>query len=45
MVAKAVAMARHEEFAKPGDRLIVTAGVPFGTPGATNILRVAWVGD
>ena len=30
---------------KPGDRLIVTAGVPFGTPGATNILRVAWVGD
>jgi len=37
--------ARAEEFAKPGDRLIVTAGVPFGTPGATNILRVAWVGD
>jgi pyruvate kinase len=45
MVAKAVTVARHEEFAKPGDRLIVTAGVPFGTPGATNILRVAWVGD
>jgi pyruvate kinase len=45
MVSKAVAVARREEFAKPGDRLIVTAGVPFGTPGATNILRVAWVGD
>jgi pyruvate kinase len=45
MVAKAVAVARHEDFAKPGDRLIVTAGVPFGTPGATNILRIAWVGD
>jgi pyruvate kinase len=45
MVAKAIAVARAEEFAKPGDRLIVTAGVPFGTPGATNILRVAWVGD
>jgi pyruvate kinase len=45
MVAKAVALARQEAFAKPGDRLIVTAGVPFGTPGATNILRVAWVGD
>jgi len=45
MVAKAVSMARHEEFAKPGDRLVVTAGVPFGTPGATNILRIAWVGD
>jgi pyruvate kinase len=24
-----------------GDRLVVTAGVPFGTPGATNILRIA----
>jgi pyruvate kinase len=45
MVEKAVAVARQEDFAKSGDRLIVTAGVPFGTPGATNILRVAWVGD
>jgi pyruvate kinase len=45
MVAKAVTVARHEEFARPGDRLVVTAGVPFGTPGATNILRIAWVGD
>jgi pyruvate kinase len=45
MVAKAISVAKAEEFAKPGDRLIVTAGVPFGTPGATNILRVAWVGD
>jgi pyruvate kinase len=45
MVAKAVSVARQEEFAKPGDRLVVTAGVPFGTPGATNILRIAWVGD
>jgi pyruvate kinase len=45
MVAKAVMVARQEEFAKPGDRLVVTAGVPFGTPGATNILRIAWVGD
>jgi len=45
MVEKAVAVARREEFAKPGDRLVITAGVPFGTPGATNILRVAWVED
>jgi pyruvate kinase len=22
---------------------VVTAGVPFGTPGATNVLRIAWV--
>jgi len=30
-------------FASPGDRIIVTAGVPFGTPGATNVLRIARV--
>ena len=26
--------------AKLGDKLIVSAGLPFGTPGATNMLRV-----
>lgn len=31
-------------FAKPGQRLVITAGVPFGTPGATNILHIAWIG-
>lgn len=43
MVQKAIAMAKREEFAVPGERLVITAGVPFGTPGATNILRIAWV--
>lgn len=43
MVDKAVMLALREEFAVKGDRLVVTAGVPFGTPGATNILRIAWV--
>jgi pyruvate kinase len=43
MVAKACTIAVHEGFAKKGDRLVVTAGVPFGTPGATNTLRIAWV--
>jgi pyruvate kinase len=43
MVEKACAIALKEELAKRGDRLVVTAGVPFGTPGATNILRIAWV--
>ena len=33
-----------EGFAKAGDRVVVTAGVPFGTPGSTNTLRIAWVG-
>ena len=41
MVSKAVSIAVREGFAAPGDRLVITAGVPFGTPGATNILRIA----
>ncbi len=43
MVTKSIKIASEEEFASAGDRLIITAGVPFGTPGATNILRIAWV--
>jgi len=43
MVQKAVRIARHEGVAKQGERLVITAGVPFGTPGATNILRIAYV--
>lgn len=31
----------EEEVARKGDRFVMTAGVPFGTPGSTNILRVA----
>ncbi len=43
MVHKAVRIAHHEGLAEPGQRVVVTAGVPFGTPGATNVLRIAWV--
>ncbi|HEV7264658.1 MAG TPA: pyruvate kinase [Falsiroseomonas sp.] len=43
MVAKAIRAAAQEGFAKPGDEVVVTAGVPFGTPGTTNALRVAIV--
>ena len=45
MIAKACRIALSEGLAQKGQRLVVTAGVPFGTPGATNILRIAWVGD
>ena len=45
MVSKACRVARDGDFAKPGDRLVITAGVPFGTPGATNILRIATIDD
>jgi pyruvate kinase len=43
MVDKACRIALQQEIAKVGERLVITAGVPFGTPGSTNILRVAWV--
>jgi pyruvate kinase len=43
MVNRACAMAKQEDFAAAGDRIVITAGVPFGTPGSTNTLRIAWV--
>jgi pyruvate kinase len=43
MVAKATRSAQQEGFATPGQEVVVTAGVPFGTPGTTNALRVATV--
>ncbi|HYL32391.1 MAG TPA: pyruvate kinase [Stellaceae bacterium] len=43
MVQKATQTAREEGFAEMGQRIVITAGVPFGTPGATNVLRIAWV--
>jgi len=43
MVKKATQTALHEGFAQKGERVVITAGVPFGTPGATNVLRIAWV--
>ncbi|MFQ5534294.1 MAG: pyruvate kinase [Sphingomonadales bacterium] len=44
MVDKACRIAFREEFAQLDQRIIVTAGVPFGTPGKTNVLRIAKVG-
>ena len=43
MVQKAVRIAHRERIAEIGQRVVITAGVPFGTPGATNILRIAWI--
>jgi pyruvate kinase len=45
MVSGACNIAQAEGFAAPGDRIIITAGVPLGTPGATNMLRIAFVGE
>jgi pyruvate kinase len=43
MVEKASRHAIQDGFAVKGDRIVITAGFPFGTPGSTNILRIARV--
>jgi pyruvate kinase len=43
MVDTALRVSCDEGFASAGDSVVITAGVPFGTPGATNILRIARV--
>ena len=43
MAFRAAKFAVREEFAVAGDRIIVVAGVPFGTPGATNMVRIVYV--
>jgi pyruvate kinase len=40
MFENAGTVARKEGFAVPGDRLLITAGVPIGTVGTTNLLRI-----
>lgn len=40
MIAKGKRMALRHGFGKAGSKLIALAGVPFGTPGATNLLHV-----
>jgi pyruvate kinase len=45
MVDRACRIAVKEGFARPGQRVIVVAGVPLGTPGTTNMLRIAYVGS
>jgi pyruvate kinase len=44
MFSHACFIAFQEGVARPGDRIIITAGVPLGTPGATNMIRIAYVG-
>ena len=41
---RAAKIAQQEGFARTGDRVVITAGIPLGTPGSTNLLRVAFVG-
>lgn len=41
MVDRARTLAVKEEFARPGERIVVVAGIPFGQSGSTNNLRIA----
>jgi pyruvate kinase len=44
MVGKAVSAALKEHLIKCGDLVVVTAGVPAGNPGMTNLIKVHVVG-
>lgn len=41
MVDRARALAVKEEFVRPGERIVIVAGIPFGQSGSTNNLRIA----
>jgi pyruvate kinase len=43
MVQIACRLVSEHKLAQVGDQLVITAGVPFGTPGKTNVLRIAEV--
>jgi pyruvate kinase len=45
MVERACRIAFKDGFARAGQRIIIVAGVPLGTPGATNMVRIAFVGN
>jgi pyruvate kinase len=42
-VLRAGRLARDEGFAKHGEHIVVAGGIPFGTAGTTNSLRVTTV--
>jgi pyruvate kinase len=41
LAPQACAVAQAQGFARSGQSIVVTAGLPFGTPGSTNLLRIA----
>jgi pyruvate kinase len=45
MVDRACRLAFREGFVRAGQRILIVAGVPLGTPGATNMVRIAFVGS
>jgi pyruvate kinase len=45
MVRKACRIAFDEGWVKPGESVVITCGVPLGSPGATNMIRLAVVDE
>jgi pyruvate kinase len=46
MVEKGKRMALRHKLAQGGERVVLMAGIPFGTAGSTNVLHVArLIGD
>ena len=46
MVGKAKRMVLRHHMANGGDRVLIMAGIPFGTAGSTNVLHVVrLIGD
>ncbi|WP_072397102.1 pyruvate kinase [Hyphomicrobium sp. CS1GBMeth3] len=45
MVRKATRIAYEGGFVKPGQGVVITCGVPLGSPGATNMIRLAFVDE
>ncbi len=44
MTEVALQTAVRQQVAAPGQTLVIAAGMPFGSPGTTNLLRIAQVG-
>ena len=45
MVQIACKIVKKNHLALPGDTVVITAGVPFGNAGSTNLLRIAKIID
>tara|TARA_Y100001970_G_C13958366_1_gene711874 strand:- start:277 stop:885 length:609 start_codon:yes stop_codon:yes gene_type:complete len=45
MVSIACMALKDKKLAEPGDSIVITAGIPFGNAGSTNLLRIAEIID
>ena len=41
MVKIACTLVKNKKLVNPGDSVVISAGVPFGSAGTTNLLRLA----